>query len=120
MAWDITLPVRSNAPDEMCHTHHMNARPHSRFHAHPRSSSLAKIRSSGLDGLHTKDEDIETEKGMVRGYVQQYAAEIAMLLSKVDRQMLLLFKTNDCLRLVATAREESMHMSWNPHVVYRG
>ncbi|CAN0397689.1 unnamed protein product, partial [Hapterophycus canaliculatus] len=49
-----------------------------------------------MDGLHTKD--IETEKGMVRGYVQQYAPEIAMLLSKVDRQMLLLFKTNDCLR----------------------
>lgn len=49
-----------------------------------------------MDGLHTKD--IETEKGMVRGYVQHYAAEIAMLLSKVDRQMLLLFKTNDCLR----------------------
>lgn len=49
-----------------------------------------------MDGLHTKD--IETEKGMVRGYVQQYASEIAMLLSKVDRQMLLLFKTNDCLR----------------------
>lgn len=53
-------------------------------------------RSSGMDGLHSKD--VEAEKGMVRGYVQQYASEIAMLLSKVDRQLLLLFKTNDCLR----------------------
>lgn len=49
-----------------------------------------------MEGLHTKD--IEAEKGMVRGYVQQYATEIAMLLSKVDRQLILLFKTNDCLR----------------------
>ena len=53
-------------------------------------------RSSGMEGLHSKD--VETEKGMVRGYVQQYASEIAMLLSKVDRQLLLLFKMNDCLR----------------------
>lgn len=49
-----------------------------------------------MDGLHGKD--IEAEKEMVRGYVQQYAADIALLLSKVDRQLLLLFKTNDCLR----------------------
>lgn len=49
-----------------------------------------------MEGLHSKD--VETEKGMVRGYVQQYAAEIAMLLSRVDRQLLLLFKMNDCLR----------------------
>lgn len=53
-------------------------------------------RSSGMEGLHSKD--VETEKGMVRGYVQQYASEIAMLLSRVDRQLLLLFKMNDCLR----------------------
>lgn len=46
---------------------------------------------------------------MVRGYVQQYAAEIALLLSKVDRQMLLLFKTNDCLRLVATETDLGVH-----------
>ncbi|CAM9903710.1 unnamed protein product [Ectocarpus sp. 4 AP-2014] len=61
-----------------------------------RSWDAIEDTTSGMDGLHTKD--IETEKGMVRGYVQQYAPEIAMLLSKVDRQMLLLFKTNDCLR----------------------
>eukprot|EP00903_Cladosiphon_okamuranus_P008942 g8557.t2 len=61
-----------------------------------RSWDAIEDKSSGMDGLHTKD--IETEKGMVRGYVQHYASEIAMLLAKVDRQMLLLFKTNDCLR----------------------
>jgi len=64
-----------------------------------------------LDGLHTKDEDIETEKGMVRGYVQQYAAEIAMLLSKVDRQMLLLFKTNDCLRYCKKTPEKKKNVT---------
>lgn len=57
---------------------------------------LHPLRSTGMDGLHGKD--IEAEKGMVRGYVQQYAREIAMLLAKVDRQLILLFKTNDCLR----------------------
>lgn len=63
-------------------------------------TSIARVllsgRTSGMDGLHSRD--IETEKGMVRGYVQQYAAEIALLLARVDRQLLLLFKTNDCLR----------------------
>lgn len=49
-----------------------------------------------MGGLHGKD--VEAEKPMVRGYVQKYASEIALLLSKVDRQLLLLFKTNDCLR----------------------
>lgn len=51
---------------------------------------------SGLGGLHGRD--VEAQKGMVKGYVQKYASEIAMLLSKVDRHLLLLFKTNDCLR----------------------
>eukprot|EP00904_Undaria_pinnatifida_P013132 jgi/Undpi1/894/HiC_scaffold_10.g04358.m1 len=61
-----------------------------------RSWDAIEDTSSGMEGLHSKD--VETEKGMVRGYVQQYASEIAMLLGKVDRQLLLLLKMNDCLR----------------------
>lgn len=53
-------------------------------------------RSSGIEGLHSKN--INADKSMVRGYVQQYAAEITTLIGKVDRQLLMLFKTNDCLR----------------------
>lgn len=49
-----------------------------------------------MSGYHSKD--VEADKGMVRGYVQQKVSEIALLLSKVDRQLLLLFKTNDSLR----------------------
>ena len=49
-----------------------------------------------MEGLHSKS--VNADKSMVRGYVQQYAAEIVALIGKVDRQLLMLFKTNDCLR----------------------
>lgn len=34
----------------------------------------------------------------IRGYAQQYAKGIAVVLERVPAPMLLLFKTNDCLR----------------------
>ncbi len=42
--------------------------------------------------------DARSDAAMIRGYAQQYIGEIIKLLDKVPRQMLLLFKMNDCLR----------------------
>ena len=38
------------------------------------------------------------DKAAIRGYAQQYAKGIAVVLERVPAPMLLLFKTNDCLR----------------------
>ncbi|CAM9107880.1 unnamed protein product, partial [Phaeothamnion confervicola] len=38
------------------------------------------------------------EARMVQGYVNQYMREISDMLARVPREMILLFKTNDCLR----------------------
>ena len=42
--------------------------------------------------------DAKSDAAMIRGYAQQYLGEIIKMLDKVPRQMLLLFKMNDCLR----------------------
>jgi len=42
--------------------------------------------------------DANSDVAMIRGYAQQYLKEIIQMLDKVPRQMLLLFKMNDCLR----------------------
>ena len=36
----------------------------------------------------------------MQGYAQQYAKEISALLWKIPREVLLLLKTNDCLRSI--------------------
>ena len=53
-----------------------------------------------LDSLVSKTKPTSAAKhdAKVSGYVQQYAAYICEVLSKVPPQMLLLFKANDCLR----------------------
>ena len=38
------------------------------------------------------------DKQMIRGYAQKFVVDIIQLLDAVPRQMLLLFKMNDCLR----------------------
>lgn len=48
----------------------------------------------------SKKIDTKSDAAMIRGYAQQYIGEIIKLLDKVPRQMLLLFKMNDCLRHV--------------------
>lgn len=42
--------------------------------------------------------DSASDKAMIRSYAQRYLKEIIQLLDQVPRQMLLLFKMNDCLR----------------------
>jgi aarF domain-containing kinase len=49
------------------------------------------------------DIDANSDKAMIRGYAQQYLNEIILMLDKVPRQMLLLFKLNDCIRHIDTA-----------------
>jgi len=49
-----------------------------------------------LDSLSTKKGANQDAK--IAGYVEQYASHIADILNRVPREMLLLFKTNDCLR----------------------
>lgn len=40
------------------------------------------------------------DKAVIRGYAQRYIKEIITMLDIVPRQMLLIFKMNDCLRHV--------------------
>jgi aarF domain-containing kinase len=42
--------------------------------------------------------DPASDTAMIRSYAQQYLKEIIQMLDRVPRQMLLLFKMNDCLR----------------------
>jgi len=48
------------------------------------------------NSMHAKVTD--ADKTMIQGYAQRYAMEISTMLDSVPRQMLLLFKANDCLR----------------------
>jgi len=43
------------------------------------------------------------DKAVIRGYAQRYMKEIVAMLDIVPRQMLLIFKMNDCLRHVDIA-----------------
>lgn len=44
-----------------------------------------------------------SEKAAIRGYAQKYMRQITEVLNRVPRQMLLLFKANDCLRHIDRA-----------------
>lgn len=50
-----------------------------------------------------RQEGTSAEKVMIRGYAQRYMREITEVLNRVPRQMLLLFKANDCLRHIDRA-----------------
>ena len=45
-----------------------------------------------------KERNTAADKEQIRGYAQQYLKQIVHVLERVPRPMLLLFKTNDCLR----------------------
>jgi len=56
-----------------------------------------------IERSKTKSIDTRTrtgDKAMIRGYAQRYIGDIIAMLDAVPRQMLLLFKMNDCLRHV--------------------
>eukprot|EP00978_Attheya_sp_CCMP212_P031776 scaffold121352_cov53-Attheya_sp.AAC.5 len=64
-------------------------------------SSSSNTRKAGDDG----------DKAMIRGYAQRYLTEILAMLDTVPRQMLLLFKMNDCLRHVDYALQSPNNSS---------
>ena len=51
--------------------------------------------------------DSKSDTAMIRSYAQQYLPQIISMLDVVPRQMLLLFKLNDCLRHLDLALESS-------------
>ena len=57
-----------------------------------KSSTLSRISSSPSMSSTAAD------KALIKGYAQRYMKEIIQMLDIVPRQMLLLFKMNDCLR----------------------
>lgn len=58
----------------------------------------SKSRSFTTKDAASMSMDANADAAMIRGYAQQYLKEIIQMLDKVPRQMLLLFKMNDCLR----------------------
>mmetsp|Transcript_7274 Transcript_7274/g.11048 ORF Transcript_7274/g.11048 Transcript_7274/m.11048 type:complete len:655 (+) Transcript_7274:148-2112(+) len=62
----------------------------------PFDEVMERSKSKSLEVKHSMDS--KADAAMIRGYAQQYLKEIIQMLDKVPRQMLLLFKMNDCLR----------------------
>lgn len=56
-------------------------------------------------------------KQMIQGYAQQYMKEISTLLVRMPRPLLLLLKTNDCLRAVDYSLVRIAWMVNAPHGV---
>ncbi len=65
------------------------------------------IERSKTQSFRAKKIDAKSDAAMIRGYAQQYLGEIIKLLDKVPRQMLLLFKMNDCLRHIDHALDSN-------------
>merc|ERR1711924_487266 len=60
-----------------------------------------EIASPRMSSLRVKGDP--AEKAILQGYAQRYIKEISTVLNRVPRQMLLLFKCNDCLRHIDRA-----------------
>merc|ERR1711957_694064 len=65
----------------------------------PFDEVMERSQTGSLDATPTGGGD----KAVIRGYAQRYLKEIITMLDIVPRQMLLIFKMNDCLRHVDTA-----------------
>lgn len=65
----------------------------------PFDEVMERSQTGSLDAAPTGGGD----KAVIRGYAQRYLKEIITMLDVVPRQMLLIFKMNDCLRHVDTA-----------------
>ena len=64
----------------------------------PFDEVMERSKSKSFSVKATDSMDTKSDAAMIRGYAQQYLKEIIQMLDKVPRQMLLLFKMNDCLR----------------------
>jgi aarF domain-containing kinase len=56
--------------------------------------------ASAKRGIEISPQKVTEEMNEISAYAQEYLLEINKVLSKVPRQLLLLFKTNDCLRSI--------------------
>ena len=74
----------------------LTSRPFDEILERSKTKSFSPVKKSHINN----DDSVEAaaDKAMIRGYAQQYLQEIIQMLDKVPRQMLLLFKMNDCLR----------------------
>ena len=59
---------------------------------------MERSQTRSLDALPTGSGD----EAVIRGYAQRYIKDIVRMLDIVPRQMLLIFKMNDCLRSIDT------------------
>lgn len=59
------------------------------------------IERSKSGSFNTSSSDPLGDKAMIKGYAQRYLKEIIQMLDTVPRQMLLLFKMNDCMRHIS-------------------
>mmetsp|Transcript_18111 Transcript_18111/g.39132 ORF Transcript_18111/g.39132 Transcript_18111/m.39132 type:complete len:696 (+) Transcript_18111:159-2246(+) len=67
----------------------------------PFDEVVERSQTRSLDASPTGNGD--GDKAVIRGYAQRYLKDIIAMLDVVPRQMLLIFKMNDCLRHVDTA-----------------
>jgi aarF domain-containing kinase len=59
-----------------------------------------RVRSAAGGGDRLRLRYTAAERGEIQDYAGQYAEQIGQLLARIPRQLLLLLKTNDCLRAV--------------------
>jgi len=67
----------------------------------PFDEVIERSQTRSFDSSTTSSSDqTGGDKAVIRGYAQRYLKEIISMLDIVPRQMLLIFKMNDCLRHV--------------------
>jgi Predicted unusual protein kinase len=64
----------------------------------PFDEVIERNKTKSFTSKKTVNMDSASDAAMIRGYAQQYLTDIIQMLDRVPRQMLLLFKMNDCLR----------------------
>lgn len=64
----------------------------------PFDEVMERNKTKSFTSKKTVNMDSASDTAMIRGYAQQYLKDIIQMLDRVPRQMLLLFKMNDCLR----------------------
>lgn len=69
-----------------------------------------QIVDSDPDHLMIEVHQSKEHRAAVQNYAQQYAREISLMLVRIPRELLLLLKTNDCLRAVDMALVRAQHL----------
>mmetsp|Transcript_20589 Transcript_20589/g.49506 ORF Transcript_20589/g.49506 Transcript_20589/m.49506 type:complete len:692 (+) Transcript_20589:615-2690(+) len=98
--------VMANIPDiksacEQLGVHKMYPLLAAMLTSRPFDEVVERSQTQSLDVTHVGNDG--GDKAVIRGYAQRYIKEIVTMLDIVPRQMLLIFKMNDCLRHVDMA-----------------